>query len=227
MYMRHPRTQHGFTLIEMIVSLGVFSIVATIAVGALLVLIGTNRQLQGEQSIMTNLSFALDSMTREIRTGTHYYCDSAANYSAGGPNNIFDGGNDLDALLTDVSARQRNQNCDGTPPGGHELVGIAFIEGGDSITGSDGRILYFYDEEDGKIYRRIGTEVAESIVSSGLFIRDFKIVVTGSDPLSTGGGTSERDQAAVTFYIEAAESSNPAAKSYRIQTTITQRTLDI
>ena len=66
----------GFTLVEMIVS-RYFSIVVTTAVGAMLVLISTNQQLQSEQNVMTNLSFALDTMTREIRTGYNYYCTTS------------------------------------------------------------------------------------------------------------------------------------------------------
>lgn len=208
----------------MIVSLGVFSIVVLGAVGALLILVGTSRQLQGEQSVMTNLSFALDSMTREIRTGTHYYCDTEASYSSDTYNNIFSAENDLDALLTDESGSFRTQDCDGTIPGGFTLVGIAFVEGGDSITASDERILYFYDENEGKIYRRIGDEESESVTSSGLVVRDFQVTVSGSDPLSSGVG--EYDQPAVTLYIEASDSSD-SSKVYKVQTTVTQRTLDI
>ncbi len=225
--MKTPHRQQGFTLIEMIVSLGVFSVVVLAAVGALLILVATSRQLQGEQSVMTNLSFALDSMTREIRTGTHYYCDHAANYSAGGGSNIFSGENDLDALLQNeegAAVVQLTQDCTGAVPTGHNLIGMAFIEGGDSITASNERILYFYDETAGKIFRRIGDDEPESVTSSGLFIRDFKLTVTGSDPLSSGSG--ERDQPSVTIYIEASDVSD-STKIYKLQTTVTQRTLDL
>jgi prepilin-type N-terminal cleavage/methylation domain-containing protein len=75
--------QAGFTLIEMIVSLGVFSVVVTTAVGAILVLVNTNLQLQSEQSVMTNLSFALDTMTREMRTGFKYFCDARPGTNSG------------------------------------------------------------------------------------------------------------------------------------------------
>jgi hypothetical protein len=44
--------------------------------GSLLVLIDANAKGQGVQSVLTNVSFALDSMTRNIRTGTDYYCDT-------------------------------------------------------------------------------------------------------------------------------------------------------
>lgn len=206
-------SQRGFTIIEMIVSLGVFSIVITIAVGALLMLIATNQQLQSEQSVMTNLSFALDSMTREIRTGTHYYCDSAGNL-----NGIFASSYNLDAL--------GNSYRDCSNGRGGRIHGLAFNEGGNSISGANNRILYYFDENDGKIYRRVGTSAPESIISTGIYIRDMYFYVAGSKPLSAGN-PDYKDQASVTIFIEAAETLDSTAEPYYIQTTVTQRTLDL
>lgn len=212
-------SQHGFTLIEMIVSLAVFSIVITVSVGALLVLVATNEQLQGEQSVMTNLSFALDSMTREIRTGTSYYCGSAVGF--GGTGNIFSDSTNLDIALADKVG-----NCSNGNSLGHRLQGIAFVEGGNSITDGADRILYYFDRDTGQIYRRVGGGAAQSIVSSGIFISDMEVFVTGSKPLSSGGASSE-EQAVATIFIEAREINDPTEKTYQIQTTVTQRTLDI
>ena len=64
----------GFTLIELMVSLTLFSIVMVISIGSLLIMIDANAKAQALYSSMTNMSFALDSMTREMRTGYHYYC---------------------------------------------------------------------------------------------------------------------------------------------------------
>jgi prepilin-type N-terminal cleavage/methylation domain-containing protein len=215
-------SQLGFSLIEMIVSLGLFSVVITISVGALLMLIATNEQLQSEQTVMTNLSFALDSMTREIRTGTNYYCDS--NTSASNPvsGNIFRHGNSLDGTLVNST----NDCPNGLTAAGHKVQGLAFIEGGDSVTGSSYyRILYFYDKTDGKIKRRIGNAFPQSIVSSGIYITNAEFFVTGSKSLDSD--SSQQDQATVTIFIEARESDDPTGKPYRIQTTIVQRALDI
>jgi prepilin-type N-terminal cleavage/methylation domain-containing protein len=67
----------GFTLIEMMVSVFLFSIVIVIATGALVSILGANRKAQAVKSVMNNLNFALDSMTRSIRTGTDYDCGTA------------------------------------------------------------------------------------------------------------------------------------------------------
>ncbi len=221
--MLHSQLQRGFTLIEMIVSLALFSIVITISVGALLVLIATNQQLQSEQSVMTNLSFALDSMTREIRTGYNYHCDSRPNLGAGPASTIF---KDPEGLGT-VSGTTLTADCSNGRTGGVDFHGISFFEGGESITGGAARrITYYHDASTGMIMRAVGDAAAESIVSTGIFINSAEFFVTGSRPLSAGGGSS-RDQAAVTIFIEATESDDPTGKPYYLQTTITQRTLDI
>jgi prepilin-type N-terminal cleavage/methylation domain-containing protein len=75
---RQKKSTHaGFSLIELMVSLTIFSIVMLMSVGTLLVLIDANAKAQAVTNSVTNLSFALDSMTRNIRTGRSFYCTSA------------------------------------------------------------------------------------------------------------------------------------------------------
>lgn len=69
----------GFTLIEMIVSLGIFSIVAVVALGALVKIISANHKAQALQAAFTNINFALEAMSRELRVGTSYHCETGLN----------------------------------------------------------------------------------------------------------------------------------------------------
>lgn len=64
----------AFSLIELMVSLTIFAIVMLVCTSTLLTLIDANAKAQALNTAMTNLSYALDSMTREIRTGYHFYC---------------------------------------------------------------------------------------------------------------------------------------------------------
>jgi prepilin-type N-terminal cleavage/methylation domain-containing protein len=64
----------GFTLIELLVSTAVFTTVMVIALGALLALAEADRKAQTLNAAVNNLSFALDSMSRTIRTGSNYHC---------------------------------------------------------------------------------------------------------------------------------------------------------
>lgn len=67
----------GYTLIELIVSMGLFAIIMLLASGAYLMMIDMNRQAQGIVTGIDNLSFALETMARDIRTGTNYICPSS------------------------------------------------------------------------------------------------------------------------------------------------------
>ncbi|MEK7501416.1 MAG: type II secretion system protein [Patescibacteria group bacterium] len=62
--------KEGFTLIEMVVSLAIFSVVAVIALGALMRIISANQKAQAIQAAVTNVNFALESMSRELRLAT-------------------------------------------------------------------------------------------------------------------------------------------------------------
>ncbi len=64
----------GFTLIELMVSVTIFIIVMTVSLGALLAMSASDRKAESVKTIMNNLSFAMESMTRTIRTGYTYGC---------------------------------------------------------------------------------------------------------------------------------------------------------
>src|SRR3954471_17274640 len=64
----------GFTLVEMIVSVAIFMFVMVIAIGSLVSIIGADRKAQSIQSVADNLQFALDDMSRSVRTGIGFSC---------------------------------------------------------------------------------------------------------------------------------------------------------
>ncbi|MDB5237435.1 MAG: putative Type pilus pilin [Parcubacteria group bacterium] len=67
----HPR-RSGFTLIEMIVSVGLFAMVMLIATGAYLSLISLDRKARATNDLVTNLNFTIDTMERSLRSGSNY-----------------------------------------------------------------------------------------------------------------------------------------------------------
>jgi len=62
----------GFTLIEMIVAIGIFSMVSTLAIGSLLILTSAERHVSSVQINQDNVRFAIEAMSRDIRTGYFY-----------------------------------------------------------------------------------------------------------------------------------------------------------
>src|SRR3989344_8981491 len=72
--MKNTKISGGYTLVELIVAIGLFALIMMLASGAYFMMISFNRQAQGMATGINNLSFALESMTRSIRTGSEYDC---------------------------------------------------------------------------------------------------------------------------------------------------------
>jgi len=66
----------GFTLVEMLIAIAVFSIVILISVGALLNLARANNRSHAVLVAINNLDFAMEQMGRTIRVGTNYFCSN-------------------------------------------------------------------------------------------------------------------------------------------------------
>jgi prepilin-type N-terminal cleavage/methylation domain-containing protein len=71
------KKEKGFTLLEMIISVGVFTVIMTIIVGALLVVSDTFHKTRSLRTAMENVSLAMEGMIKKIRTGTNYDCNAA------------------------------------------------------------------------------------------------------------------------------------------------------
>lgn len=200
--------QSGFSLIELLVALSLFTIVVTMAVGTLLILIDANAKAQNIQTAMTNLNFALDSMTREIRTGYGYYCDTTVSTNFRGDRND----------VSDCAA--------GTM--------LSIIEGGESLTAGapadQHRIEYRFNGT--VIERRVCNSVPcnpaadqwQPVTSSDITINTLRFYVNDTEDLASG----DLLQPTVTIYIQGEVGElDGVDTSFDIQTTVTQRQLDI
>ncbi|MFA5932067.1 MAG: prepilin-type N-terminal cleavage/methylation domain-containing protein [Candidatus Paceibacterota bacterium] len=66
----------GYTLIETMISISLFLIIVMDGMGALLNANLLNKKSQSMRSVMDNLSFVMEDMSRNIRTGYNYHCFS-------------------------------------------------------------------------------------------------------------------------------------------------------
>lgn len=64
----------GFTLVEIMVSLSIFMIIMLVSLGAIITSSNAAKQSQALRSLMNNIDFSLESMTRSLRTGSNYHC---------------------------------------------------------------------------------------------------------------------------------------------------------
>ena len=72
---RIKKGQKGFTLIEIMVSVSIFAIILLISSGSIYTIFDANGKSQNLRSVMDNLNYTLESMTRTIRFGYDYHCD--------------------------------------------------------------------------------------------------------------------------------------------------------
>ncbi len=77
--MNHTPPIRGFTLVEIIVSVGLFSVVMLVSTAAYLTIITLDKEARATNELVVNLSFAVDSISRNIRTGESYSCAGVGN----------------------------------------------------------------------------------------------------------------------------------------------------
>lgn len=67
-------TTRGFTLVEMLVSVAIFTVIIMVSVNTLLAMVDANKKAQSLRSVMNNLNAAVENMSRSIRVGRTYHC---------------------------------------------------------------------------------------------------------------------------------------------------------
>ncbi len=154
-------TRKGFTLVELIVAVGLFLAIVSIAVGGFIQSLGAQRQIAGLIAAENGISLALEQMAREIRTGYNFCHDANGNPLCSGSNEfIFTNaaGETIAYRLSDVSIERGvagtfqqitggnvvvkdmsfllrgNQSGDGWPPRITVSLGVSSKERGASAT---------------------------------------------------------------------------------------------
>lgn len=64
----------GFTLVELLIAISLFVIVASISIGAILSVFSANKKAQSSKTVVDNLNLAIENMARTVRFGGNYYC---------------------------------------------------------------------------------------------------------------------------------------------------------
>jgi type II secretory pathway pseudopilin PulG len=81
--MKNIKTQKnkklGFSLVEMLVATGVFMSIMTIAVTALISIIDANKKAQAIKNTIDNVTFAIETISRDMRIGKDYGCYNIIN----------------------------------------------------------------------------------------------------------------------------------------------------
>lgn len=76
MTLEHRHKTRGFTLVELIVSMALFTVVVFITTSAFLTVSNLHKKARVTRAVMDSLSTSLESMVRNIRTGYNYNCSN-------------------------------------------------------------------------------------------------------------------------------------------------------
>lgn len=197
--------QRGFTLVEIIVATGLFAAVMLIAVGSLMSIIDANRKAQSQEIVMNNLSAALESISRTVRVGASYACDTSLTSANLTPTNCTSGGIQLsfkprEAIADPTQSSLRwiyRRNVDGS--------GSGYIE---------------VSKDSGANYSRL--------TAPEIDVQGFKFYVTGACPKNGGSCTNDSLQPRVLITVYgSAQISAKTRTSFNVQTSVTQRLFDI
>ncbi len=198
------RTNHGFTLVEMMVAVALFSMVMVIAATSLIAVVDASRRAQAIQSVIDNLDFALDDMSRTIRTGTSYHCGNT-----GSVNVPQDCGIASQYIALEGTNGNPNNSSDQIVYQFLASCGTGFV-GGCIKKSIDSGVTFF------------------PITSQELNISNTSFYVTGSCPQISGVCTSDSIQPRITMIMSGnIKYKNKVVAEIKLETNMTQRNYDI
>lgn len=212
---KYLKIKSGFTIIETMISVALFIVIVVAGMGALLNSNLLHGKSQNMRSIMDNLSFVMEDMSRNLRTGYNYRCIT---------NN-----NDLSSTNT-LATPQSGQNCwgisfewqNGTPYE-YNSSGVLIDKHGED------QWVYSIDNS-GKIWK--STQGA----TSGSFIQltPDEVVITGnvagvqiSSFTVSGAPSGDKQQPFVTIKLVGKIIYKGVETPFSLQTSVSQRALDI
>ncbi len=184
---------------EMIVSIGLFTIVLFISSSAFLAVLNADRKSRATRIAIDNLNLSLEDMSRRIKTGTTYNCGGGA-----GTANCSTGGTIL--AITDQDDQR--------------VIYKRGIGTGAVTAGGCGSAL-FSGSQGCLVRDKAGTVLA--VTGKDINIQNLRFVVNGTDPFST----PDVVQPYVVVLVDGVTTAGKITSAFKLQTTITQRMYDL
>lgn len=192
----------GFTLVEMLVSIAVFMVVMTIAVGSLVSIVDANRKAQAIKNVINNINFAIESISKDMRMGKNYSCYDGTDYVG----DCLTGGNQI---------RYKNKE--------NKWVHYRYVD--TSVILSD-----IGNEDAGNIQKCVKDDEGDSCSSSWQSITapTYNVNITNMRFYVTGTALSDSEQPKVVIVLEGVAGTKKEIKTdFNMQTSISQRMKDI
>ncbi len=204
--MKKNNEQNGYTIIETMIAVSLFIIIVTAGMGSLLNANLLHEKALGMRSIIDNLSFIMEDMSRNLRTGYNFHCISTADFS-----------------LSTLS----------TPKSGQSCWGISFESANGSVPDQSDQWVYFI-RDTGKIFKATNAPYTDpdSDSSSGftqLTPDEIYIdpVASGFSVLGAESSPGDSQQPFVTIRLVGKITFKNVTTPFSLQTSVSQRLIDI
>lgn len=189
----------GFTLVEMIVAIGVFAVCVVLIVGSLISLNNASRKERAFRIAMDNVGAALDSISRTIRMGSTFHCGCG---SSGTPPTAGDNTFPLGA-----------RNCTTTSPGTGDSC-LAFEGQDGSTAAATDQIVYKL--LNGQIWRSTNSGVSYlAMTAPEINITKLTFYVDGADV--------GENQPVVRMVVRGVAGRGSITTPFLVQTTVSSR----
>ena len=76
------KNKKGFTLVEMLIAISLFIVVTFFSIGSLLSIFDASKRARDSKTVVDNLNFAIEDMTRVVRFGGSHYCGISSSQTA-------------------------------------------------------------------------------------------------------------------------------------------------
>ena len=193
------KNKSGYTIIETMIAVSLFIIIVSMGMGALLNANVLDNKSQNMRSIMDNMSFAMEDMSRNLRTGYNYHCIN-------------------DGIFTNLSVPKSCPNKGGAiafePSDGNPITPDQWVY---KIESSDGGITF-------NIFKSVdsGTNWIQ-LNPSEVVINSFSgFTVFGAEPSSSG----DVQQPFVKIQLVGTITYQKVVTPFYLQTSVSQRKID-
>lgn len=197
--LNNKKTSSGFTLIEVMISIGLFTVIMIVGITSVLGVNNTYRKTRSMRAAIDNLSFVMEDMARNIRLGSYYRC-------------IGD--------ISEVSIIDTNAVGDGT-----NCAGIVFQPFWSPIPNANTKVVYFISE-DGDIFKSLSGGLNPEDYSPMNSV-DINIDWEKSRFEVYGSDQSDTIQPSVLITLVGTASSGGVSTDFNLQTRVSQRLLDL
>ncbi len=193
-YMLHSA---GFTLIEIMVSIAIFTIIMVMGVSALLNTNTIHKVSNNQRSLIDNLNFMMEDMSRNIRLGYNYHC----------------------FINDQITGNETPQSC----PSGSSALSIEGLNGKSDFP--DDQIMYsFVNNPDDNQYYILEKKSSDS--SNFLNITPNEIKISKQSGFVVKGAEETGEQPTVLIRLFGTIKYKNVETPFNLQTVVTQRATD-